>query len=260
MRSMDARIREARGAWNRGGRVGMLPGAYLITLTAPHSGDLLSDRLAMGRALRGLLKYAALHGWWSHYALTWEVTAGTRGDGHVHVHLAVVSSWIPYSTSKGDAYGPLSPPMPQYWVRKRYQRTPTMGLHEAWRHYMPGAEVVDVQAPNRYRTRGQSPATYLAKYVTKGVEPSKMSGRKAGEMLVAFRGRRKLSTSRTFWLPEDHACRTCGCYHRMIDAPCSLQDIAPGAVLRSMSERTRYRDVSRFVFQVQLRGPDDTPL
>lgn len=258
-KALDARVRAARAEWNRH-REGMLPGVYLITLTGPHSGDIATDRARMGRAVRSLLKYATSRNWWQHYALTWEVTPGTDGAGHVHCHMAVVSSWIPYTCAKGNAYGPREPFRDTYWVRKRWQRTPTMGLHEAWRRYMPGAEVLDVQAPNRYRKRGQTPASYLAKYVTKGIEPAEFSGRKAGELLVAFRGRRKVSTSRTFWLREDHTCRACGAMHRMLDAPCSLQDIAPAAVLRSMAERTRYRDVSRFELQMRLLGPDDTPL
>ncbi len=232
-RSMDRHVRAARGIWNRDRRYldgHMLPGVYLITLTGPHSGDLATDREVMGAAWRRLHKTAAGR-WWGAYALTWEATSGTDGKGHMHAHVAVVSSWVPYEE-----------------------------LHAAWRRAMPGAIVLDVRAPNGARNQAGRAANYLAKYVTKGVDTAEFTGRKAGELLVAFRGRRKVTTSRHFWIPEHKVCRTCNCYHRNVGSPCALQDIAPGAVLRSMAERTRYRDVSRFVLQVQLRGPDDTPL
>lgn len=231
--SIDEHVRRARSDWHRFGRRGMLPGVYLLTLTGPHSGDLETDRVRFGEAWRKLTKVAHAGRWWSAYALTWEATRGDDGRGHLHAHVAVVSSWIPYDE-----------------------------LHAAWRDAMPGAMVLDVQAPQKSkhaRTEAESAARYLAKYVTKGVEPSEFTGRKAGELLVAFRGRRKVTTSRHFW-HYDSRCKQCGCAHRAVGHPQSLQDIAPGAVLRSMSERTRYRDVDRFRLQVPLRRADDAPL
>jgi hypothetical protein len=221
-RSMDAHLRAARGAWNLHRR-GMLPGVYLLTLTGPHSGSLEIDRAAMGAAWRRLTKDAHAGRWWGAYALTWEVTPGKDGRGHLHAHVAVVSSWVPYDE-----------------------------LHVAWSRAMPGARVLDVQAPNRRRNQAGSAANYLAKYVTKGIDPSVMSGQKAGEMLCAFRGKRKVTTSTHFWKHQLGRCRSCGTAPRAVGAPCSLQEIAPAAVLRSMAERTRYRDDSRFVTQMQL--------
>jgi len=231
--SIDEHVRRARARWYRGARRGMPPGVYLVTLTGPHSGDLAVDRKRLGDAWRKLTKVAHAGRWWGAYALTWEATRGDDGQGHLHAHVAVVSSWIPYDE-----------------------------LHAAWREAMPGAVVLDVQAPKKSkhaRTEAESAARYLAKYVTKGVEPGEFSGRKAGELLVAFRGLRKVTTSRHFW-HHDTRCKQCGREHRAVGHPQSLQDIAPGAVLRSLSERTRYRDAARFPLQVPLRRADDTPL
>jgi hypothetical protein len=227
-RSMEIHVRAARASWNLHRR-GMLPGVYLITLTGPHSGDLETDRKNLGAAWRRLTKSANAGKWWGAYALTWEATNGRDGRGHMHAHVAVVSSWVPYEE-----------------------------LHAAWSLAMPGARVLDVQAPKSARNQSGRAANYLAKYVTKGVDPSEMTGRKAGELLCAFRGKRKVTTSAHFWNHQRGHCKVCKCQHRAVGAPSSLQEIAPGAVLRSMSERTRYRDATRFAPQVYLRW-DEPP-
>lgn len=208
--AMDAALREERAAWRRTpstSRRGMCPGVYLITLTGPHSGDLEVDRERMGRAARSLLKIATRYGWWRVYALTWEVTPGSLGDGHLHAHLAVVSSWVPYDE-----------------------------LRIEWARAMPGAIQPDVQAPRSGADGAACAAAYVAKYVTKGVQPGEMSGAKAGEMLIAFRGKRKITTSRNFWVRRHPSCACCGRAYALISAPESLQRIAPGAVLRSRAE------------------------
>lgn len=245
---MDAALREERARWHRSyPRRGMRPGIYLITLTAPHSGDLATDREAMGGAVRKLLKHATKYDWWRTYALTWEATSGADGLGHMHAHLAVISSWVPYTSKqavdRGDAVS----------GRRRVVR----GLHDVWRDAMPGAVVLDVKAPRTGADDAQSAGQYLAKYVTKGVDAAEFTGRKAGELLVAFRCRRKVTTSAGFWVKAITDCECCGEAYRSLGAPCSLQELMPAAVLRSMAERTRYRDVDRFPPQVALRwGPD----
>ncbi len=207
-RSMDIHLRAARARWNRYRDGKMLPGIYLVTLTGPHSGDIEQDRIALGRAWERLRKVAHAEQWWKTYALTWEVTKGESGTPHVHAHVAVISSWIPYEE-----------------------------LHIAWRRAMPGALVLDVQAPNRTRSEAGRAANYLAKYVTKGIEPSELTGRKAGELLVAFRSRRKVTTSRHFWQHQKRECPKCGQMHQSVGAPCSLQAIAPASVLTAFAER-----------------------
>lgn len=187
----------------------MPPGIYLVTLTGPHSGDIEMDRRKLGRAWESLRKHAHAAQWWKTYALTWEVTKGESGTPHVHAHVAVISSWVPYDE-----------------------------LHAAWRHAMPGALVLDVQSPAKdTRNASGRAANYLAKYVTKGIEPSELTGRKAGELLVAFRKRRKVTTSRHFWMKTKRPCPTCNRMHVTAEHPVSLQAVAPGAVLSAYAER-----------------------
>lgn len=231
-------------AWHRTPshrRRGMPPGIYLITLTAPHSGDMVSDRERIGKGVRKLLKHAAKYDWWRTYALTWEATGGDDGKGHVHVHLAVISSWVPYrrrevalddaDLERWDSESPNARPRPARLGKRQY--TTERGLHDVWRDAVPGAIQPDVSPPNRARKQAESAAHYLAKYVTKGVDPIEFTGAKAGELLCAFRNRRKVSTSAGFWQDEPAKCACCGELYRQTEAPCSLQDIAPGAVLRS---------------------------
>jgi hypothetical protein len=228
-RAMDAHVRAARAAWfgarRRGEGHGKPPGVYLVTLTIGHSGSIAQDRERMARAWRKLTKIANREHWWGAYALTYEVTPGTAGDGHVHIHLAAVSSWIPYDR-----------------------------LHEVWRQ-LTGAVVLDVSAPRSARC--QSAADYLAKYVTKGVQPSVFTGQKAGELLVAFRGKRKVTTSKEFWTPtrdREARCKRCGEPHRSCGAPGSLRTVAPGAVLQAMAERIGWW-IPRGAVQVMLVIP-----
>jgi hypothetical protein len=207
----------------------MLPGIYLITFTMPHSGSIAADRKRMYTAFRTLSKVANAQRWWSTYALTYEVTPGgtrykdrktgeervSEGD-HVHMHMAVISSWIPYKE-----------------------------LHAAWAAAMPGAIQPDVQAPKRRSSSAvQSAADYLAKYVTKGVDPSVFTGGKAAELLVAFRGQRRVSTSRHFWRPNrdrEVTCPTCGERHRALGAPQGLASVLPGVKLHPHGHWDRRR-------------------
>jgi hypothetical protein len=245
---MDRALRIERAAWHRTPayrRRGMRPGIYLITLTAPHSGDLTADRDAMGVGVRKLLKHATKYGWWQTYALTWEATAGRDGLGHLHCHLAVISSWVPYRRrevatdevdhERWDSESPNARPRPPRVGRRQY--TSERGLHDVWRDAMPGALVVDVKHPRTNADDALTSGVYLAKYVTKGVEPAEFTGRKAGELLCAFRSRRKVSTSAGFWPEPERECPCCEERYRLTGTPCSLQDIHPAAVLRSQAER-----------------------
>lgn len=257
---MDAALREARrefAATPRYRRRGMTPGIYLITLTGPHSGSFVTDRERMGEAVRELLKHANAQRWWSTYALTWEATKGDDGAGHLHVHLAVISSWIPYRSEdlpsevaelwcparpteladyvrKGERverHGPLRPGYVRRRVRPRVLLKQSRGLHETWRDAMPGALVLDVKAPGAARDEALSAGVYLAKYVTKGVDAAGFTGRKAGELLVALQGKRKVSTSAGFWVPPPRECPHCMEAWRSVLSPVSMQDIAPHLVL-----------------------------
>lgn len=231
---LDDAIRAARRAWYAtpsSSRRGMLPGVYLVTLTGPHTGDLVEDRRRMARALRKLTKHAHAHGWWSAYAATWEVTPGADGAGHMHVHLAAVSSWIPYTEQQTGG---------------------ARGLHEAWREALPGACVVNVQPPRMRADNARSAGEYLAKYVTKGVEGAGFTGVKAGELLVALRGQRKVQTSEGFWRRREPRCPCCRAVWQLVEAPCSMRELLPGAWLSAMAERSRWRDPGRAPPQPRL--------
>jgi len=224
VRSLDAHVRAARAAWAQT-RIGMLPGVYLVTLTVAHSGSIEQDRDHLGKAWRRLTKIAQREKWWGAYALTYEVTPGRDGLGHVHLHLAAISSWIPYDR-----------------------------LHEAWRE-VSGARVLDVSAP-RAATKAARAADYLSKYVTKGVDPAVFTGAKAGELIVAMRGKRRVTTSVGFWTPvrdREACCPTCGQKTRSLGAPESLRVVAPGAVLQAMAERIGWW-IPRGGVQCALKG------
>lgn len=245
VRAMGPHLRAAVEQWARRGKRGPRPGIYLVTLTAPHSGDLGTDRKVMGDAWRELSKRASYGGyyyadgnrwserkWWGHHALVWEATDGTDGRGHLHAHVAAISQWVPYAE-----------------------------LHATWDQAIADASGnprvachVDVVSPTeqaaRSNARGRKAngpsdaAFYLAKYVTKGVQPGELSGRKAGELLAASRGRRKVTTSRGFWRPlaaRGCDCPTCGQAMRLVGAPVGLQQHAPGAVISSAVVRSRWR-------------------
>lgn len=232
---MDEGLRAARSAYWRTPRYrrrGMVPGIYLITLTGPHSGDFGTDRDAMGLAVRRLLKHATRMGWWSTYALTWEATSGTDGLGHLHVHLAVISSWIPYSSEQTAANDPDVWRPRRKGERARSQLRRTWGLFQVWRDVLPGALVLDVKAPGQHADPAFSAGNYLAKYVTKGVEPAEFTGEKAGELLLAFRNRRKVSTSEAFYVPPITVCECCGEEYQSLGAPVSLRELNPAAFIR----------------------------
>lgn len=189
-RGLGAAVDEAVEAWGRAGARGRRPGVYLVTFTVPHSGDLKGDRDRLGRAWRRVSKAASSSGWWGAHVATYEATPGTDGAGHVHLHAAVVSAWVPYRA-----------------------------LHHAWRKAVPEGLHPDVQPP---RGGAAAAANYLAKYVTKGVQPSEFSGRKAAELMLASRGRRSVVTSVGFWRRVLPACDCCGMPYVVTEAPESL--------------------------------------
>lgn len=204
-RGLDAGLRAARATWAQN-RVGMPPGIYLVTLTTPHSGDLVADREALGAAWRKLTKVAQRDGWWSTYAAVYECAPGGAGEGHMHLHIAAISSWIPYAE-----------------------------LHAAWRAALDvDVAILDVRSPGHRGAAGA--ANYLAKYVTKGVQLCGLRGGKAAELLVAQRNKRKVTTSRHFW-DDDPCCRDCQRRWYLAAAPPGLVRHAPAAVLRSLAEQ-----------------------
>jgi hypothetical protein len=188
-RGLSAHLRAAQAAWSRSRR-GLPPGIYLLTLTGPHSGDVERDRVVLAAAWRKFYKHANREGWFTTFAKAHETTSGTKGEGHVHLHVAIIASWLPYEQ-----------------------------LHEAWRRALPGARVLNVQAPNRGRSQSGSAAKYLAKYVSKGTNLTDFDGETAARLLLAERGRRKVTTSKAFYVPPPSVCRDCGQRHVTMEQP-----------------------------------------
>lgn len=207
-RSLSAHVAAARGAWSREGRRGMMPGAYMITLTVKHSGSLELDHGTLREGWRALCRVASAERWWSAYAMVYEVTEGRDGmGGHVHAHVVVVSRWLPYDR-----------------------------MHDVWRS-TTGSSVIDMQAP-RGSAKSGAAANYIAKYVTKGVQVTEVTGQKAGELIVFARGKRRVSTSRGFWVRDTdrRPCGVCGVMHRSDGAPMALRRLLPSEYLSALAE------------------------
>lgn len=191
-RGLDAALRASLQRWARGGARGMRPEVQMMTCTIPHSGNLVDDRRRLGKAWRELYKRS--RDWMGAFAATWEATPGTAGDGHVHLHAAIVV----------DGFVP--------WSR----------VAHTWRKLVPGGLHPKFTRSQRRDSAGAC-ANYLAKYVTKGVETSEFTGEKAAELLVAFRGMRKVTTSAAFNVEHRRPCDECGEFHVIAAQPVSFR-------------------------------------
>lgn len=209
----DAYERE-RERWARNGARGLRPRFYLLTLTLAHSGSIVADRARLGAAWRRLYQHANARAWWSTYAGAYEVTPGTDGLGHVHMHVVLLSSWVPYRELH-DAW--------RSALRLRADEPHVLDIRQ---RLEDGRSVADVDA-----------ASYVSKYVTKGVQPGEFTGQKAGELLVAFRGKRKVTTSSGFWRPTTR-CDTCAARYRLVELPPGLLRHTPGACWRVLARHT----------------------
>ena len=209
----DAMARELV-TWGKRGR-GLRPRPYLLTLTVPHSGDLVVDRRRLGDGWRRLYQHANARAWWSTYAATYEATPGSSGDGHVHMHVVLISSWVPFDE-----------------------------LHVAWRAALrlraDEPHVLDIRArlDDGRSVSDTDAASYVSKYVTKGIHPGEFTGQKAGELLVAFRRKRRVTTSAGFWRPVKR-CDTCASRYRLVELPPGLKRHAAGACWRVLSRLTQ---------------------
>lgn len=193
--------------------------AYVLTLTVPHSGDLQVDRARLSDLWARLGREARRHRWWTCYAATFEATPGTKGDGHMHMHVALLSAWVPYKE------------VHRHWRRMLGQES--HHLHFRYRHGCP------VEAAARY----------IAKYASKGVDVADFSGAKAGELLVATYGRRKVTASRGFWA-RDRTCSCCGERYRC----------APGESRRVPGLGVLYREAELLGVAWSRYGPSQTDL
>lgn len=180
--ALAARLADEQARWKAAGsHRGRQPRPALLTLTLRHSGDLAKDRRALSAAWH---RFAS---WWRMregralpYAWSVEVTPGSDGLGHVHMHAVCIIPWVDYGQ-----------------------------LHAAWKRATLGhATHIDVQTgakgrPNAAVTTAQA-ARYLAKYATKGCDPLPPELRAA--WVVAQHGKRAVSTCRGWWVRDSSAC------------------------------------------------------
>ena len=185
---LDAALSEARAEWGRNGGRGMEPQIRLLTLTAAHTGDLIADKASIADGWRTL--YKRMHDDYGEkfpYVGVWEVTPGTDGLGHVHLHLAVV------------------------WRYRDFWR-----IREQWERACPTSRYLDIK--KRKDGKESSPSSvgkYLGKYLSKGVDVNGFDGTLRAEVAAAFYNQRSVITSVRFWRRYRKCCSKCGTGFRL---------------------------------------------
>jgi hypothetical protein len=173
-RKQAARIKSGLlAAWERRAR-GVR--SVLITMTARHTGDIAADRKSIADGWRALRK--RYHATWGafEFAGTWEVTRGTDGLGHIHLH--VVALW----------------PFRDWEVIARW-----------WRVACPTSTRINLRGARSVR----GGAAYIAKYVSKGVQTGDFSPELRARVLAGTYNTRWLLSSVGFFLPPP-CCPGCG--------------------------------------------------
>jgi hypothetical protein len=180
------------------------PLVRLLTLTVRHSGSVDVDRKRLADGWREFRK--RVHRWIGRFrfALTWEVTPGRDGRGHVHAHAAVV--W-------------------PRWIDYRRVRT-------LWLRSCEASERISIVTGNG----GGGAAKYLAKYISKGVDVAEFTDELRAAVLASFYNAHLVLTSRKFWLPK--VCPCCGEPWRRWYGPldASASDRRHGAALSAALE------------------------
>lgn len=252
LRAIGVRLAEERARWQaRGSHRRARPSPVLVTGTIRHSGDVAVDRERLEEAWRTLRKN--VHHWHrdmtcvspgcTHrgkdiranaagvvrctghgdfpYMLTWEMTPGVRKDGHVHFHAVVIWPWLP-------------------WDRLRQMWIAATDGESAW---------IDLQVVN-----SDQAAHYIAKYASKGFDVSEMTGELAGAGLATFYGKRRVTTSRGFWVSEDRTCPDCGQSHVLVQLPEAMARVAGSALFRAACRTAGVRLATGPPIQAALRG------
>jgi hypothetical protein len=231
LRAVGVRLAEERRVWQESGaRRRARPAPVIVTGTIRHSGDIERDR---ERLEKGWRKLRNRIGHWlraqtchdpgcSHrgrdlkadslgivrctgrgtfpYVLTWEMTSGVRHDGHIHWHAVVIWPWLPWDK-----------------------------LREAWIEATDGeSKWIDLSVVN-----ADQAAHYVAKYASKGFDVGDMPGELAGRGLAAFYGKRRVTSSRGFFLSESRTCPDCGQHHELVQLPDKMAAVAGDALFRA---------------------------
>jgi hypothetical protein len=172
-KAIGAALRVETAAWRaRGAPRHERPVPRLLTVGVRDTGDLAADRKAIRTAWNR-------HRAWQHaqleratpFALTWEVTDGTHGRGHVHAHAVAILPRVDY-----DAWG-------REWARA------TRGA----------AERQGFDFSKRSGRSVQSAARYMAKYAAKGVATAALAPEIAARWIVSMRFQRSISVSHGWW-------------------------------------------------------------
>lgn len=174
--------------WNAAQRGGYRVGLRMLTLTARDTGDPVADRRALGDAWRAFYKRSREWLGAYPYALVWEVTPGAAGTGHVHGHAVVIwPRWVAWRGRPG--YGRAR----ELWIRATDHKSNRLNIIEV--------------------TGGAAgAASYLAKYLSKGVDGATFNDALTAGVLAAFYNQRAVTTSWRFWC-YDRGCKCCGALH-----------------------------------------------
>lgn len=199
---LDASLSAAVSEWGARGGVGMKPQIVLLTLTQAHSGNLSADQTALASGWRTLYKRMhEEHGAFP-YVGVWEVTRGTDGLGHVHMHIAAV------------------------WRYRDWGR-----IREQWVRACPSSQRITFVA-KRKDGKASSPSSvskYLGKYLSKGVDLSGFNGTLRAEVSAAFYNQRSVITSAYFFRRREKCCRKCNERYRLVEEPKpTLDELIPG--------------------------------
>lgn len=201
---LDTALSAAVSEWGARGGVGMKPQIVLLTLTQAHSGNLSADQTALATGWRTLYKRMhEEHGAFP-YVGVWEVTRGTDGLGHVHMHIACV------------------------WRYRDWGR-----IREQWVRACPSSQRITFVAKRR-DGKASSPSSvskYLGKYLSKGVDLSGFDGRLRAEVSAAFYNQRSVITSAYFFRRREKCCRKCHERYRLVEEPKpTLDELIPGGL------------------------------
>lgn len=227
-KGLEVALAEETAAWGREGGRGMAPAIRLITLTAAHTGDLVHDHAVIAEGWRKLYKRMNEDDEKFPYVGVWEVTPGTDGLGHVHLHLAVV------------------------WRYRDFWR-----IRAQWETACPSSRYLDIK--ERKDKKASSPASvgkYLGKYLSKGADVNGFNATLRAEVSAAFYNQRSVISSLGFKQKKYKACcRKCGMGFRLeSDAERREREAGDGCtVVRWLSEP------SRIAHHEQLEWMFDTP-